>query len=486
MANDKRVLFAKFRKHKETGLANGFFISEDRGRAEEWPANAEKREADDPKAAPKEPFGFEALMYEFLSSMNMFHRLVPTTMTFMPIARMAELDSSVYHLIKKEGELISKENEFELFRVRFDLVNQIDRAVESTNALRAGSTNLPRMFLMGLISSYDAFLSKLIRVMFLTKPEMLSSSERNISFRELVELGSVEAAQDLVIEKEIETVIRKSHHDQIAWFSAKLDIPLTKDLDVWPHFIEACERRNLFTHTDGKVSTQYLSVCKQHGAEATNLRTGDQLTVDIDYLRRAIGIITEVGLKLIQVIWRKLLPDEIDDAASALNQVAFDLISRRRYKLAGKMLHFGLYNMKKHGTELVRKMMVVNLANCEKLSGNKDKAEQILEKEDWTAASDKFRVCVAAVKDDVDQVISLIETVYRSGEINAQEFREWPVFVSLKDKAEFVSKFEAVFGEPYFVDTEEKPTPPDESEESPVDATISDAAPSVGASETKH
>ncbi len=71
------------------------------------------------------------------------------------------------------------------------------------------------------------------------------------------------------------------------------------------------------------------------------------------------------------------------------------------------MFEFGIYTMKKHGSEAIRKRMIVNYANAIKLDGDKAKAEAILDAEDWSATTDVYRICVAAVKEDVDQVISM-------------------------------------------------------------------------------
>jgi hypothetical protein len=61
---------------------------------------------------------------------------------------------------------------------------------------------------------------------------------------------------------------------------------------------------------------------------------------------------------------------------------------------------------------------------------------------------------VAAVKDDIGTVLSLLASVAANNDIEKQDFRDWPVFRSLKDNAEFATKFEDVFGEPFFADKE--------------------------------
>jgi hypothetical protein len=47
----------------------------------------------------------------------------------------------------------------------------------------------------------------------------------------------------------------------------------------------------------------------------------------------------------------------------------------------------------------------------------------ILGKEDWSASSDKFRICVAAVEDDVDKVVSLMPNIVDK-DIDKDDFRD--------------------------------------------------------------
>lgn len=455
MTENDRVLYGKFRKNPKTGLFSSFLISEDKEKAASWKSRSEGERQDEEGEGRHETVSdFKKLNDEFLTYMNMFYRLIPATMSLLQFASGKEIDVRIYTTIKANGKLLSSDERYELYEVPFSFASQIDRLVENAKNLEYGIDSLPGIFLIGLVSYYDAFLSNLIRLIYLTIPEKLSSSERNITFKDLVDLGSVEAAREFILEKEVESVLRMSHHAQIEWLESKLGMALTKDLDIWPTFIEICERRNLFTHTNGVVSSQYVGVCTAHKLDLGGLKVGDKLSVDPKYLRNSINSISEFGLKLIQVVWRKLLPEEIDEAATCLNIVGFRLISRRRYSLASKMLEFGLNVMKRHGSDLTRKMMVVNWANCEKLSGRMDSAEEILAKEDWSASSDKFRICVAAVRDDVKAAVSLLEVVARADQIDKEEFRSWPVFQNMRNHPEFISEFERVFNEPYFTDKE--------------------------------
>jgi len=85
---------------------------------------------------------------------------------------------------------------------------------------------VPASFLTSLISQYDAFLGQLIKALFDINPEMLNSSERNLSYSQLAEFDSISDAREHIVEKEIETVLRKSHAEQFDWLEKKFDLPL--------------------------------------------------------------------------------------------------------------------------------------------------------------------------------------------------------------------------------------------------------------------
>ncbi|MBG7610736.1 hypothetical protein IU405_00555, partial [Polaribacter sp. BAL334] len=85
---------------------------------------------------------------------------------------------------------------------------------------------IPESLFVSLISQYDAFLNRLFRALFDIRPEYLNSSVRNLNFSQLVEFSSIDKAREYIIEKEIETILRKSHNDHFEYLEAKLSMPL--------------------------------------------------------------------------------------------------------------------------------------------------------------------------------------------------------------------------------------------------------------------
>lgn len=149
---------------------------------------------------------------------------------------------------KKYTEFVEKYCETEIIdgdktvNVPPDYLGRYARLRSRTEKASLAYEAVPRSFIVSLVSNYDAFLGGLIRNLFLMKPDTLSASDKNITFSELVEFGSVEDAREYMIEKEVETVLRKSHSEQFDWLENKFGLPLRKDLSIWPNFIEITER----------------------------------------------------------------------------------------------------------------------------------------------------------------------------------------------------------------------------------------------------
>ena len=310
-------------------------------------------------------------------------------------------------------------------------------------------TLVPRGLLVALVSQFDAYVGALIRQLFTQRPELLDASERTLTFSQLSEFGSIEAAREYVIEKEIESVLRESHTEQFVWLEAKFNVPLRKGLPAWQVFIEVTERRNLFVHTNGVVSRQYLEVCNRHTCQLPEgTRLGHYLPLTRDYFVSAYDCLLEIGVKLGQVLWRKIQPDDLEKADGNLISVTYNLLSEDRYKLASVLLDFGTEVLKTHSNELNRLTLVVNRAQAYKWSGDEEKCKGILDAEDWSATSLKFQLAHAVLRDQFEEACEIVKQMGGSEEdVNKHAFREWPLFKDLRKFPEFVVLFEQVFGE---------------------------------------
>lgn len=344
--------------------------------------------------------------------------------------------------IEEDGETTSYKLDFKVFGHSSRLGRRSDRAKTVLDLL-------PRNFVVSYVSEYDSFLGQLITQILRFKPEIIDSKDKSISLSELVSLGSVEAARDKVFAKEVESILRSSHAEQFSWMESTFTLPLTKGLESWPLFIELTERRNLFVHCDGVVSEQYINVCQKHNALAKgDITIGERLQAEKKYLRQSYEILYEIGIKLSQVLWRKLSPGDIEKAESSLSHFAYELLIEENYKLAKKLLDFACCTLKKWGSEGTRLVYVVNRALSYKFSGDNETCQSILDGEDWSACGDKYNLCVSVLRDDFEKAKAIMLRIGSSGSVTEVDYAEWPCFKEFRVSDEFVSGFVEVFGHP--------------------------------------
>lgn len=349
--------------------------------------------------------------------------------------------------LEEKGELAKEDGDgnrgYRVGPSHFGMLRRLVRKLKSSAAVQK---LLPESLLVTLVSRYDAFLGRLIRSIVLSQPELLKSSDRTLSLGELLGFNDYETAKEYLIEKEIESVLRRSHAEHFAWLEGKLQMKLRVDLPSWPVFIEVTERRNLLVHCDGVVSHNYLANCKECSVPVNGCVVGQKLGVPPDYFRTACDCILEIAVKLTHVIWRKLAPEDRENADDALHQTCFDLIVHENYTLSNELLCFASHVLKKHATERNRLMFLVNCAQSYKWLGDDKKCYKLLATEDWTAKSPEFRLCVSVLCEKYEEAISTMKQIGSGGGVTAQDYLEWPIFRKARKVKMFQDGFEEVFG----------------------------------------
>jgi hypothetical protein len=370
----------------------------------------------------------------------------PFITTLVNAAR-AATESELGKYLAKHGKVIRRKGTSVTYTVTAEHASKVKRLRNRRDQGRHAGTIIPRSFIVALISQYDSFLGRLVRALFLLKPEVLNAADRTLTFAQLTQFKSVADARDFIVEKEVETVLRKSHAEQFDWLENKFDIQLRAGLTAWPRFIEVTERRNLFVHSDGVVSSQYLQVCQKQGCDLHGgLTVGQTLDVDPDYFIDAYRCILEIGVKLAHVLWRKLAPEEREAADQNLNEISFELINNENFEMARRLLDFATCVLKQYSSEQYRRIYLINRAQTYKWLGRDDEALAVLEAEDWSASSDKFGLTVAVLRDEFAAAAALMRKVGRDGEMKREYYEEWPVFREFRKSEPFAQAYEAVFG----------------------------------------
>ena len=356
-----------------------------------------------------------------------------------------KVDGEHLKALEEHGEEMAPDGATRNFKIPPEHLQKIRRLGQKNKHYRTAKELLPRTFLVSFVSTYDAFLGNLVHALFDAKPEVLNTSGKQLIYKELVMFTDMEAARTHVVDSEVESLLRKSHSEQFDWLEKTFDMKLREGLESWPTFIELTERRNLFVHCHGKASSQYLKVCGENKADTTGIAIGTTLDAKREYLIDAYKCLYEIGVKLSHVLWRKLKPEELEDADIALISIAFELLVLEKYDIANRLLTFAT-KLPRNSSDVTKRIFLVNLAQSYKFIDKQDQCLSTLSIIDWSACSDKFAVCVAVLKDRFVEATNIMRRIGKEGSIKSHEYIDWPVFKEFRKSPEFGKAYTEIFG----------------------------------------
>lgn len=416
------------------------------------------------------------LCKEFVQNIESFAETLPFVMHVLS-STVLKLDEKMNEFIENSATIVKETDAMREYSLNLEDKPTHDKLHHKTTIFRESLTITPKSFFVSLISAYDAYLGSLIKTLFYIKPELLNASNRSLTFSELVKLNTLENAQEYLVEKEVEAVLRNSHSLQFDWLEKTFSVQLRKDLKCWSKFIEATERRNLFVHVDGVISSQYISVCSEHQCVfPSQAQVGTRLAVDPNYFENATHCIAEIGIKLAHVLWRKLAPEDRENADVNLIEIIYDYLIRKNYQLAQRLADFASDTLRKYSSDETRRILIINQVISYKFGGIPEKALKLLEAEDWSSSADRFQLAVAVLRDDFEHASKIMKQIGKNSQPCELHYREWPVFEEFRKSKQFLSSYKEIFNEDFKLQEKEpkqdkaltNPNPEDGEEDSDV------------------
>ena len=203
---------------------------------------------------------FEGEIKRFASSIDSLLLSLPSVMAAMEI-ELVKLHKEFVEFAKKSGAKEMVEGNLVRYRLAGSNGVKLMKLDQKITRNKTAYRLIHRSFLTSLISQYDAYLGRLLHLMFSVHPEKLNGSEKQISFKELLQYSNIEDARNQLIDREVDSVVRCSHEDQINWINDNLKIPIASFVPELPSFIEIAQRRHLFVHCDGVVRHEPVRSC---------------------------------------------------------------------------------------------------------------------------------------------------------------------------------------------------------------------------------
>lgn len=319
------------------------------------------------------------------------------------------------------------------------------------NRAKQAHVLIPPSYLVSLISLFDTFYSGLVRNIYNLCPNKLRDSELQFCYRDLQGLDSIREVKRIIVDKKIEDLLRGSHAEQFKWLADALGVKTLTKFEDWSKFIELTERRNLFVHTNGIVSSQYNTICKKNHSFEVDIPVGTQLKINSSYFSDACDILAKIAVMLSQMLARTLylkqFPDDILQIDNNLIYIVFDFILEKKYNVAIAVSNFALDTKFKH-KDNDRYFIILNLAQSLKWNGQKDECFRLLSEQDCTAWKTELLIPKYALEEKFEEAYeSMIELGGNNKVLTASAYREWPIFQQIRNEKKFSETFQTVFGE---------------------------------------
>jgi hypothetical protein len=382
-----------------------------------------------------------SLHSEFLNSLDCVYELFKQVTPVLE-AKDRERKERVEELIEQMGHSDGVDSP------HTNLLAHAKECVGHMRKMRQADTMFRQNIVVSIVSKFDEFLADLLRECYIANPNWLKNPNKTITYKDLFEAESVDRLRSELIQREVELLMRDSHHAQIAFIDDKIKIGLHAEFVGWHSFIEITERRNLYVHNGGCVNETYLSNSAKYGYSLPDRAgLGFMLPASDKYISNAFDCFYELSVRVVQGVVRRLYPAGLHDADAILNNPSVELLKQERWLLAENIFGYALSIPEK----LISKNEYpyywrINYCIALKYSGKS--FEEPLSKVRWEAFHPMYHFAIAVLQDNFEEAVRLMQTAAVQEKILRESFLDWPLLRDFRETEAFQLAFEAVYGAP--------------------------------------
>ena len=425
---------------------------------DEIPNKGESANQDEIVSHPTKHDSIGDVCYRLLNSLDKsltpYHSAIELTTLFRYGLQKAGIEAQIYNTVKNSSELVNSGELFETFAISPKLHDKLTEGMNNIEEIDQGMKVLPSSLLLSIVATFDSIIGDFLKDLITRDPASIDFGDKSFSYRELFKTKEIETLKNNIIDDEVNRLLRDSHKEQVRYIEKLSQTEIINHHERWRNFYEVFERRNQYAHANGVATRAYLEKLKREKYPSEDIAIGSRLELSTSYLHKAVDYLIEFGTLLSFVIWRKG-SDDPNPAFGALSDASYFYITKKRTKLAAWLLDFALHKQSRKGVEEMRvRQMYVNLANALRKKDKKEDSEKVLAELDWSATSIDFRICIASIREDVEEVIRLLPAAAASEDISIDAIRNWPVFDWVRSNDKFRDKFFEVFGEQLIIDFE--------------------------------
>lgn len=293
-------------------------------------------------------------------------------------------------------------------------------------------SSLYQSSLVTIISYVEWFLAQLIHRYYEKNPNAIGLKDKQLSLNDLYEIGSIDDAKKYLIDTKVESVLRGSFKDWIAFLKDQMGLSMGYLKESEEMLIEACQRRNLYVHNGGVVNSIYLKNCSFNSSKGPEI--GAKLTCDNEYIENVLSAFEKSFLLISAELWKKTEPKN-SSRFKVLSEMAHEHICNERYDI-GKSISYFLWGDKGQ-KEIDQTVAQINYWQAIKWSGDFSSILKDVQNADFSAKDSIFILAQHVLLDEYEQAFNLMPDVLKTDKLNFKDVVDWPLFKELREQEGF-------------------------------------------------
>jgi len=354
-----------------------------------------------------------------------------------------EIDS----FIEEHAEEVVRNSEGKIEKFRLDFANERKFKRISKNHLRIINVAriLPDISIVNLICLFDGYLADVLKSLFVEKNELAQLNSKNIVYSDLVLAGSLEQVKDRLLDNEVEAVLRGGWDDQAAYFSKILDWDIKTNWSKWDSFYELIQTRNIIVHNNGAINQYYVSRLNKHTKiDTSKLIIGEKKFVTNEYITNALSLLQEISIRLTTGIRNKIFKENKIELEEAWADISYDLLVENKWRLIIDVLS-DVVKKGKYEKQSIGFVILVNYCIASIRVGDKENAKRLISTIDVSAMKPRFIFAKHVLLEEFELAARMVDVA----DIDAWEYREWPLVKFIESNTAFLDAFKNKFNEEY-------------------------------------
>lgn len=365
--------------------------------------------------------------------------------TILPLVALLEsktntckFDDKVMDDLKKLESLLTEKAGFQIIddgdNISFKLNNtnfskKLSKGLHQIKIGQQQDKILYESSLINLIIYFELLLGGLLRKRLCEHPEASGIQNKSLPLEEIRKLGSLENAEDYLIEKEVENTMRGSFDEWRKFFNTKTKLRFDFLKDDEPEINEIFQSRNLLVHNGGVVNNIYISNVESPYKK----ELGSSLDIGKKYLNKAINTLERIGLIIALEIWKNEEKNS-DERPDYISDVAFEYLENEQWIIAKHLYKFIL--SEKSISSRLKLQSQMNYWQSMKWSGEYDKIKDEIIKQDFSDKQELFQLCLFAIKDEYEQFFKLLPSLIPNT-LDIDSIKTWPIFREIRTRPEY-------------------------------------------------